>query len=68
MNLVPKGSEVILGSPVDLDLSAIVVNLERRAFLDTPGQEVLLVLTAPPALRDNRDTEVTQAFPANQDT
>lgn len=43
-------------------------NTEKRASQDTPGQEVLQVLTGPLVRQDNRDTEVTQVTPGNQDT
>lgn len=68
MRLAQRGSE---GSPAllaDLDLSATVVNLERRAFPDTPVPEVLLVLTGLPDLQDNRDSEVLQVTRGPQDT
>lgn len=55
MNLARRGSEDSPALLADLDLSAIVVNLERRAFLDTPGQEVLLVSTGLPERQDNGD-------------
>lgn len=51
-----------------LDLLAIPVNMERRAFLDTQEQEALQVLTDLLAHQDNRDTEVIQVTPGNKDT
>ncbi|TWW63572.1 hypothetical protein D4764_03G0005800 [Takifugu flavidus] len=63
-----RDSEDSLAFPADLDLLATVVNMERKAFLDTPGQEVLLDSTGLLALSDSRDLEVIQVFPAHQDT
>lgn len=68
MNLVQRDSEDSPGVQVGLGLSAIVVNLERRAFLDTPGQEVLRGLTDLRALQDSGVSEGIQDSPANQDT
>lgn len=68
MNQVQRGSEDSLEIPVGLGLSAIVVNLERRASQDTPGQEVLQGSTDLRALQDSGDSEGIQDSPANQDT
>lgn len=56
MNRVQRGSEGSQEVPAYLDRSATVVNWERRAFPDTPGQEVLLVLTDPLGVQDCRDS------------
>lgn len=61
----PEDTQVLLA---DLDLLATVVNMERKASLDTLVQEVLLGLTGLLELQDNRDTEATQVSPGNRDT
>lgn len=68
MNLARRDSEDSPEVLADLELLAIVVNLERRAFLDTPGQEVLLVSTGLLDLQDYRDSEATQVSPGSQGT
>lgn len=68
MNLAQRDSEEFLEVLADLDLSAILVNMERKAFPDTPEQEVLLVSTALLDLQDNRDTEATLVSPGSKDT
>lgn len=55
MSLAVRASEGTLAFLVDLDLLAIVVNLEKKAFLVTRVQEVLLVSMGLLVLQAYRD-------------
>lgn len=55
MNLAQRALEDFLVVLVDLDLLAIVENLERRAFPDTLVEEAFLVLMEVQVFQDNRD-------------
>lgn len=68
MNRVQRESEESQEVQVGRDLSVIVVNMERRASPDTPGQEVLQGLTDLRALQDSGDSQGIQDTLASQDT
>lgn len=55
VNLVQRDSGDTLDLLEYLDLLAILVNMERRAFLDILGQEDLQALTDLLGLQDHRD-------------
>lgn len=68
MTPVQRELKDTLEYPAYLDPLAILENMEKRAFLDTPGAEGLQGLTDRPVFQDCRDPKDVQAPQAHRDT